>query len=500
MFRAAAIVLAVGAGVVGVWRGTWAAGGSDSSCYALMAQAFAGGNLQPRTPLAAAAPWANASTTFAPGGFIPSPIDPAAASPVCAPGFSLLLAPFYAAGGPDGIFLVTPLAGALLVYLTFVFGRQMANEGVGLASALLVATSPVFVFQVVQPMNDVAIAALWLLAVVLLARHTDSSLQLGLVVGLALLVRPNLAPAAAVVGIACATHRGVRGAARFAAGAAPFLIVLAALNVSLYGHMLATGYGSATDLFALGNVSANVQTYGQALISTQLGFPLLGFAAAFVVEGERRRVALIASAIALAIVAIYMLYRPLPEWWYLRFLLPALAVLTVLAVATLFRATRRAPILAIAIVFAVVTVSVTSSELSEAWDLVRLERRFRLAGETARDRLPRNAVYLSVWESGTVRFHALREAVVWDALPPQALDGALSWLSSQGYEPHVMIEDWEEPLFRQRFGTASAIGQLDWPPAFVIDSRVRVYKPADRERYHSSGETSATEYVWGDRR
>ena len=35
-------------------RGTYAAGGSDSSCYALMADAFASGRLQPSSALAAA--------------------------------------------------------------------------------------------------------------------------------------------------------------------------------------------------------------------------------------------------------------------------------------------------------------------------------------------------------------------------------------------------------------------------------------------------------------
>ena len=499
MFRAAAIALAVGAGAVGVWRGTWAVGGSDSSCYGLMAQAFARGGLQPHTPLASAAPWANASTTFAPGGFIPSPVDAAAASPVCAPGFSLLLAPFYAAGGPDGIFWLTPLAGALLVYLTFVFGRQMGGEHLGVASAMLVAVSPVFVFQVVQPMNDVLVAALWMSAVVLLAAKTDNSIGLGLVVGLALLVRPNLVPAAAIVGCACLS-RSARSAAKFALGASPFLIVLAALNARLYGHAFATGYGSVADLFALAYLTDNLQNYGQALVQTQLAFPLLGFAAAFTMGPERRRVAFVASAIALAIIAVYLLYRPLPEWWYLRFLLPALPILTVLAVATVFGIARHALLIGVAVVLTVAAVSVTRAEFAEAWNLVRLEHRFRLAGETARDRLPANAVYLSVWESGTIRFHAFREVVLWDALPPDALDSALSWLSSQGYEPHIMIEDWEEPLFRQRFATASAIGQLDWPPAFVIDRRVRIYKPADRERYRATGESSATEYVWGNRR
>ncbi len=87
-----------GHGVRARSKGTWAAGGSDSSCYALMADAFAAGDVQPFTGLANEAPWPDAARTFAPAGFIPSSVVPGAASPICAPGFSMLLAPFRLVG------------------------------------------------------------------------------------------------------------------------------------------------------------------------------------------------------------------------------------------------------------------------------------------------------------------------------------------------------------------------------------------------------------------
>src|SRR4029077_3266726 len=102
-------------------------GGSDSSCYALMAGTFAEGKLQPSSLLATQVPWPDASSTFAPGGFLPSRADPAAAAPVCAPGFSLLLAPAVKLGGRDALFAVTPVAGALLVWLAFLAGRALAG-------------------------------------------------------------------------------------------------------------------------------------------------------------------------------------------------------------------------------------------------------------------------------------------------------------------------------------------------------------------------------------
>ena len=51
-----ALAIAACLATVGVVRGTWAVGGSDSSCYALMATALAGGDLQPASVLANDAP------------------------------------------------------------------------------------------------------------------------------------------------------------------------------------------------------------------------------------------------------------------------------------------------------------------------------------------------------------------------------------------------------------------------------------------------------------
>ena len=203
-------------------------GGSDSSCYALMTAAFARGHMQPTTTLADA-PWPEASRTFAPGGFVPSPTRADSASPICAPGFSLLLAPLYVVGGRDAIFLLTPLAGALLVWLTFVFGTRLAGPSAGAAAATVIAATPVFVFQVVQPMNDVAVATVWMAVLVLAAGPQVHSGWIGGLTGLAILIRPNLAPAALIVAAWCLAG-GLRRFLVFGAAAAPFAIAVVTFN------------------------------------------------------------------------------------------------------------------------------------------------------------------------------------------------------------------------------------------------------------------------------
>jgi energy-converting hydrogenase Eha subunit E len=495
--RATAILLAIAAGVLGVWRGTWAVGGSDSSCYALMAKAFAEGSLQPMSALAPEVPWTNASATFAPGGFIPSPTRTHAASPVCMAGFSVLLAPLHFVAGADAIFWLTPLAGGLLIYVTYAYGRQLAGDAVGLAAAAAMLTAPVFVFQVVQPMNDVLVALLWTTMITVASGPTARTGTLGALTGLAILVRPNLAPAAVVFGLWCSTFNWRRWLI-FAAGAAPFILVLLWLNAELYGNPLQSGYGTAGDLFSLDHLGTNLRNYGRSLWSTELGFPLLGTLALIVVPREQRRPVAWSLSVALAMVSVYLVYRPFAEWWYLRFLLPALPVLTVLAMSAVVFASRRKALL-VPVVLALVAYTTSTSAMKEALDLQRIEQRFRVAGTTARDTLPSTSVFLTVWESGSVAYHGGREAVVWDALAPQELDAAIDWLVSAGREPYIMIEDWEEPAFRERFSPHADIGKLDWPPAFDIERRVKIYRPADRARF-LRGETVPTEFVRRNRR
>jgi hypothetical protein len=486
------IAAALGVATFGLARGTWAVGGSDSSCYALMAEAFSRASLQPSSALATDAPWPDASRTFAPGGFIPSPVTQSAASPICAPGFSLFLAPLRWLVGPDGIFVVTPAAGALLVWLTFVLGRRFGGDSAAVAAALVVAATPVMLFQVVQPMNDVLVAMLWT-AVAAVAVRPPRPLLLGTLTGMALLVRPNLAPAAAVVLAWTLREGGVRHGWLWVLGLLPWLLALAGLNARLYGHPLASGYGEAGELFALRHVPVNVANYGSALLYTQFGFPLIAAAAPFVLRHERKQAWFLLS-LSTVVAGIYLLYTPFAEWWYMRFLLPVIPMLTVVTTATLATIGRTRVVL-VASTIAVLALMLGSPYAAQAYQLADLERRFRVAGEVVRDRLPANAVVITVWGSGSVRYHAGREAILWDSLDPVWLDRAVAWLESQHRVPFILVEDWEEPAFRMRFGAHAAYGRLDWPPRYVIARRLRVFATSDRERYRQ-GEPLRTEPIW----
>ena len=496
MSKAVAIVAAIGLAAFGVVRGTWAAGGSDSSCYALMAKSFAQGDLQPRSALSDA-PWPDVPLTLAPGGFIPSPVRANAAAPICAPGMAVLMAPLAAIFGHDAIFWLTPIAAFALVIAAFALARQLAGAMAGATAAILTATSPIVLYQSVQPMNDIVTAALWLLALACGGSHVIS----GVLMGIAILVRPNLAPLAIVLAaIPFVQHdtreRQIRGLLGMIAGAIPGVMALLLLNRALYGSAFASGYGDAANLFSVDYLKTNLTNYSRALYQTQHVVPLFGVMAPIVFHGIKRKGSAVLLAFAAAVIAIYLLYVPFPEWWYLRFLIPAIVVLLILASAAGVQLLARASMGGVVPIVAVVlgVIGTRAAGERDAFALQRMEGRYREAAHIVRDRLPENAVVITVWESGSVRFHAGREVVLWESLDPAWLARAVTWLRSSGRQPYLLFERREEAEFRARFNGQSEIGGLDWPPRFDLHRQVRIYDPADRARY-LAGESYATENI-----
>lgn len=503
-----ALLASVTLGVVAwTWR-TGAVGGSDSACYALMTKAYAEGRWQPDSPLARQAPWPDATRVAAPGGFLPSATQAGAAVPVCAPGYSLLVAPFARLGGLEAVHVVPPVAATLLVWLAFVLTRRLATAWAGVGAALLVATSPVVLFQAVQPMNDITTGALWVgVAVAMLGGHP---LTTGALTGLGLLVRPNLAPAAVVAVVACGVmaarahaddrlRHAIVAMTVAALAALPGVAIALALNVSLYGSPFQSGYGDLGALFAWTHVPENVVRYGRAWLVTSTPVVLLALAAPFVAPPATRLASGLVAGLAVALAVVYLAYRPFAEWWYLRFLLPGIVLSIVLAMTVLAALVDRAGrpwalALGIFVVGAAAFTSARSDHAREALGLMRLESRFPLTSAVVTARLPASAVLVTGWQSGAVRFRPGREVVMWDALDPAWLDGALAWLTAHGRTPAIVLEPWEHEAFRVRFARQD-YGALDWPPRYDLERRVQIFLPEDRARYRA-GETVATERVF----
>ena len=506
----AALCLAVIA--AGIHWGTFAVGGSDSYCYVQQAEGWARGRLQVVEPLALEAPWPDAPLTFAPAGHIPSPTVRGAAVPMCPAGLSIAMAPFMwvrtlsqnvgsAFRRTNAIFAVVPLFGALLVWSVYLLGSRFSSR-VGLASALLVACSPAFLFQLMQPMSDVPAAALWVLATACAAGGTRRApLTAGLATSAAILVRPNLLPMGLVLGAFMlmrperARRDRLRDAVIFAAASAPGCVAVALIQQMFYGSPLRSGYGSLDMLFAFDHIAPNAMRYAAWMWQSHTPAWLLALAAPFLLPGWLTT--LLLSLVAVNVLC-YLPYAVFNDWWYLRFLLPGIAIAIVLTVATIDSVAARlaprqgAPYTA-AFAIALSLLFVGEARARNVFDLRRLEARYERAGLYVAGHLPPNALVITSWESGSVRFYGDRKTLVWDALDPAWLDRAIAYSRTRGFEPFLLFERWEEPNFRQRFA-GSALAALDWPPAAEIAGQVRIYRPDDRQKY-LRGDATPTEYA-----
>ena len=238
-----------------------------------------------------------------------------------------------------------------------------------------------------------------------------------------------------------------------AIAAVPGVAVMFWLNAQLYGSAIASGYGDATQLFSTAHIQDNLTHFGRALLQTQYLVPLLGVIAPVIFAGDKRRLSAVLLIAAGVVIGIYLVYQPFPEWWYLRFLIPALVLLLLIltsavAVELATRARMGGVIPIVAVVIAILGARAAGDR--QAFELQRMEGRYRDTAALITNRLPANAVLITVWQSGSVRFQAGREAVLWDSLDPAWLDRAVAWLTERGLQPYFLLERREEPEFRAR--------------------------------------------------
>src|SRR5262249_47857265 len=143
-------------------------------------------------------PWPLAIETWAPLGYRPAAGRIDAVAPLYPPGLPIAMAILQSAFGYCAAFVIVPVAAAAAVALTFVLGMLFfARPTPAFWAALLVAASPVFLFQSMNPMTDVPVVAAWSLALVLAV--VGWPLAGGLAAAIALAIRPNLILIAAAI-------------------------------------------------------------------------------------------------------------------------------------------------------------------------------------------------------------------------------------------------------------------------------------------------------------
>ena len=488
--------------IVGVVWGTHVAGGADSYGYLSQAQLWKRGDVVVEQPIATQVPWPNAISTFTPLGYTPWVRSSAgdAIVPIYAPGLPMLMA-LFSFIHPAAVFWVVPAAGAAVVALTYLLARTLADNRAGMLAGVLMATSPAFLFQLVAPMSDVVIAACWAGAlVVALPDRRWRWLAAGLITSIAILVRPNTAPIAAVFTVAALAGQGggpwtrddvrrrLGNALMYVAGTVPGVLSIATIQAVLYGSPFSSGYGSAGDLFAVRFFVPNVVHYTTSLIRSET--PLIGLAAAapFLLwrsPPPRRFAMSLAATLGVAVWSCYLFYLTFDEWWYLRFLLgsfPTLEAFTAVAVvwiANVAPASWRL-LLTLALIVPLSIARVQFARDAGAFVSWKLESRYAEVGRYVATHLPRNAVLYSYQQSGSLRFYGDRLTLCVEFLEPGWLDRSTGVMRDLGYTPYLVFEEPEAQYIREKFGPYSSLGKLDWKPLveFTTSPPVRIYDPS----------------------
>jgi hypothetical protein len=502
-----------------VWS-TRVAAGADAYGYVSQADLWLRGNLHIDQSFGASVPWPLARWTFTPLGYRPEP-DGYRIVPQYAAGLPLLMAAFKSIAGQCAMFWVVPICGGILVLATYGIGRRIERPVVGLAAAWLVAASPTQLFMLMAPMSDVPAAAAWAASVACaLGPSPFSAFAAGTAAAIAILIRPNLAPLAAVIAIwmvwrsapahgpapttlarAPARSKSVpwwrRASARrarwFVLPAAAGAIAVGVINARLYGSPLMPGY-DLTDAYLWSHVLPNVRRYGWWLIAAETPFALAGFAALAVPSARIWRTASsretlpLLGGIGAVIWVSYLLYVPWDAWWYLRFLLPAWPMMTLgtaSIAAALYRAAPSTALRALVIgaLGAIGVSGIWQAVQRDAFSVAVGEAKYIEIAKTVESLTEPDAVIISAQHSGSIRYYAGRLTLRWDVGDPAWLDRTVEWLAAHGHHPYFVLEPQEVTELRARYGQRNAVAQLDWTPMVSFrGGAVTMYDGVRRER------------------
>jgi hypothetical protein len=500
------------------------AGGADSYGYVSESQLILRGSLVQRPIQIDRLPLerGDALAVGSPLGYVPS-IAVDGIVPVYPPGLPLLMALATLLAGAEGPFYVAPVMGIVGVALVFLIARLWFDMPTSALAAAWVAWNPVYVAYARQPMSDVPATALILAAVFLMMRTPPSPAAAGVAAAAALLTRPALLLAVGALAgngarrlFAQSGTLGVRFLLRFGSICAVAVVVQLVAQWTLYGHPFQSGYGSAALLFSLDRLPGNLAVYARWTLATHGWLWLVAVALGLLLvrAAEPRELAV---SVALAAALPYLFYLEFDHWETLRFLLPGLVMLTIVAAAGLTtglqrlnarwtamrpltrishplwtriavrargarrKDTRNQPgaqrernvqgsalgwVGALALVGCGAAFAVQSNRWLDrqgTWRLADVEARYPLAARWVREVTSPDAMVMAAQHSGSIRHYAGRFTLRWDVLTPEALLPTLRELHAQNIDVFAVFEGVELDRFRERF--RAVLDRVDLLPA-----------------------------------
>jgi hypothetical protein len=417
----------------------------------------------------------------------------------------------HALAGTAGAVMVVILSAGVAVAAAGALAWRIGGGAAALIASSLAATSPTLLYQAFQPMSDVPVTAAWTLCWLLIAKGAPA--RAGPAAAIATLIRPNLAPLAAVpwlVAMSRGDRAGWRGRAlRFAVPVALAGGAVALLQWRWYGSPLTSGYGSAGELFAVSNVVPNAALYAAWLWEAE---PALVLAAVVAMacaswgyvrsrpgqtaiagsdadRGADARLGVGLLCFAAGIALAYSTYAVFEVWSYVRFLLPGIAAIAVLIGSAFSHALRSLScwrgVAAIVIVTIASSMALQTARRLGVFQIAEATSRAREAGGQLAGRLPPTAVLLAGEQSGSMRYMTGRPVVRWDGLDATSLRAVLAALDAHGLEPWWVLDQFEESRVRTRFAGVPEAA-LDWRPEVEAGQlmRTRAWRIASRPGVH----------------
>jgi hypothetical protein len=470
------LIVVVAAGLVLVVTLLYAvrvAGGADPLGYVSESALWLQGNLRIDQSFAATMPWPSPEGTLAPLGYRPSN-DVRFMVPTYAPGLPLLMASarLVSSCGP---YLIAPISGAALVVLTYLLGRRVFGRASALAGAVLTASSPTVLYMSIFPMADVPAATCWMAALLVGGPSTGRAAATGVLTGIAVAIRPNLVPLSAFPWLLMILReRGMHSiavrTAAFAAGAAPFVGLVAWTNDYLYGSPFTSGYGNLAPGFAVEHAATNLVRYPAWWLQSQGPLAFLFLLSLVRLHTVSRRAARVLIGFSAAVFLSYLFYLPFEAWWFLRFLLPAIPLAFLLCADAVQWATAHFSVsvrLLALVAFTVATLAhaVTFNGRIPLSQVADGEQKYVDAGVFIERATPPHAVIIASQHSGSIRYYSGRLTLRYDLLESDWLDRAIDVLERTGRPVYLLLDDWEEPVFRARFAGQRSLVHLDRGPA-----------------------------------
>ena len=382
------------------------------------------------------------------------------------------MAPEYPVGLPLMVATVAQVlpmerAVAVVVWLHLVFGvlaTSMLARIAGLSrpwswlAAAIIGLSPLYIFQAVQPMTDVAALGWVTLAVVLAWKSRERlawAVPAGLVMAMAVLLRPSNVLAAVPV-LVCLAGRW-RQLAVWGLAGVPVAVWLLWYQKTLYGDPLATGYGSMPAMFGLRFFWPTVRAYAADLPLFFSPAILLVFAGPFL-RGISGHFRVVLTTWVAAFVAFYSVY-----WctWDngMRFLLPAAPAMVVLMLAVVQRLGTRlglevfssrsfwrglVPSFLLPVLVLGWLVGVGVSRKVLFWP--QANREHAVVAKWTRDHLPGDAVVFAKHASGSLRFYTDLLVVRIDRAAVRE-PGFIESIAGTGRPVYAVTYHWETPGF-----------------------------------------------------